>query len=101
MVSTNPRTLTNHEPRRCLIAQPGIPTFEIFAEAAFQVFGIHVEGVGLNIHENRFRARMTDRIGSCNEGVTHRNNGIPWFDANRQQSQMECCSATGNRARVL
>ena len=62
---------------------------------------IDVEGLGLDVHEDRDRAAVADAVGRGDEGVADGDDFVPGADADGQQRQVQGRRATGHGAGVL
>ena len=49
---------------------------------------VDVQGIGLNVYEDRLRADITDRFGGCREGIGCRDNLVPATDIGDNETQM-------------
>ena len=69
-------------------------------DRGFEKFGIEIEGVALDIDENRLRAAGADAICAGNKGMADGDDLIAKTDTNRTQRKLEGRSTAGDGADI-
>ena len=75
--------------------------FGLFGDLAFNIFGIQVEGAGIDISENRDTAFLQDHQTGGNEGVGGDDDFITGFDVEQLGDDMHTGCAVGTGISIL
>src|SRR5205809_2301649 len=63
--------------------------FGLGSERCRQVVGSHIQGIGLAVDKNGFRAEIKHHLRGCRESHRRENHLIPLLDSNRRQREVE------------